>query len=263
MVRASHRITEYQRLLSEDESLGSVKRAIELVRGGLDDLIDPKSGRSLVVRFDGGSTVSGKPLVELIDPSFVDQLRAAGRARKDARSTHPRLRTLATETSAGLALVAAVASSEAGLTKARCSLLLDSCVVLAHHAYFALLPRLDDAALDQEKRLFLTALHHFANSLNAAADRFSLLALYFDAMGQSASAMEARRAALAATPSEAHEFMTILQDAWSFLIERGIARDALELLLDTYPRVPRRDLEELNHLIRETFNHVVPRNGQR
>jgi tetratricopeptide (TPR) repeat protein len=255
-------VEEYQRLLIANESLGSLKRAIDLVRLGLNDILQPAADKSLAERLRDGSTVAGKPLAKLIDEPLLDQLRMAGLDRKSSRRTQPRLRMLAAEASVSLAIVPAIQSiTEAGLTDARCSLLLDCCVLLAHHAYFALLPRLRDAETRPERGGVLAALHHFANSLYDTTDRFSLLALYFDAMGQEERAMEARRAALAATPSDAHEFMTTLQSAWSSLIEQGLARDALELLLETYPRVPRRDLDELSDLIRATFTQVARPNG--
>ncbi|HQU41692.1 MAG TPA: hypothetical protein PK867_02725 [Pirellulales bacterium] len=105
------------------------------------------------------------------------------------------------------------------------------------------------------KVVHLAAFRRFAESLTRASDRFALLALYFDAVGAPQNASDARMAALAATPADAHEFMTELQISWSSLIERAMLAEALELLLENYPRVPRRDLDEVNELIRQTFRH--------
>ncbi|MGH7134172.1 MAG: hypothetical protein ACREHD_00445 [Pirellulales bacterium] len=175
---------------------------------------------------------------------------------------HRQRRSLVVEAAVALTAVPVIASLTS-FSGRRYSLLMDSCLLLAHHAYFALLPKLDDAALQPERAMLLSAFRQFAESSGEPADRFALLALYFDATDEPQKASGARRAALAATPADAHDFMTVLQSCWSGLVERSMLDEALEVLLDNYPRVSRRDLDEVGQLIRQTFRHGrAAANGQ-
>ncbi len=47
--------------------------------------------------------------------------------------------------------------------------------------------------------------------------------------------------------------MTTLQGAWSFLVEHKMLQQAFDLLLESYPRVARRDLDEMKELMTLTF----------
>jgi len=133
--------------------------------------------------------------------------------------------------------------------KSKYSFFLDTCLVLFHHTYFALLPKADKP----EKNLLLKAFKEFANHVPRDADRYDLLGLYYEAIEDYAQATDCHKNVLRLTHSEAHEFMTVLQTFWSFLVEQQKFRDALCVLLETYPRVLRRDLEEFNELILMTF----------
>lgn len=135
--------------------------------------------------------------------------------------------------------------------KSKYSLFLDICLVLFHQAYFALLPELN--ADKPEKKLLLSAFKEFANQVPSDADRYDLLGLYYEAIGDNIAAAGCHKNVLRLTHSEAHEFMTVLQTFWSFLVEQQKFREALDVLLETYPRVLRRDLEEFNELILTTF----------
>lgn len=251
---------EYQALLCDDEAtIATVKRAVALVHHVLGGRIRASVSGLSYEAVGSGQPVHSKLLEKpgAFGNGFVQQqLRnVVGRAASDGVRERS-LRSLVIDCSLSLAIVPEIAADRSWpLDEKRCSLLFDSCILLAHHAYFGLLPALDRAALKQERSLLLAALHRFADLAPAPADRYAVLALYFDALKQHRRAGEAYRQALAATQADSHEFMTTLQTYWTFLIERGLPEQALELLLDTYPRVPRRDLEELSDLIRETFKH--------
>lgn len=135
--------------------------------------------------------------------------------------------------------------------KSKYSLFLDTCLVLFHQAYFALLPELNAGKPD--KKLLLSAFKEFANQVQSDADRYDLLGLYYEAIGDYTAAAGCHKNVLRLTHSEAHEFITVLQTFWSFLVEQQKFREALDVLLETYPRVLRRDLEEFNELILTTF----------
>jgi tetratricopeptide (TPR) repeat protein len=135
--------------------------------------------------------------------------------------------------------------------KSKYSLFLDTCLVLFHQAYFALLPALN--ADKPEKKLLLSAFKEFANHVPRDADRYDLLGLYYEGIEDYVQAADCHKKVLGLTPSEAHEFMTVLQTFCSFLVEQKKFREALCVLLETYPRVLRRDLEEFNDLILMTF----------
>jgi tetratricopeptide (TPR) repeat protein len=135
--------------------------------------------------------------------------------------------------------------------KSKYSLLLDTGLILFHQAYFALLPALN--ANKPEKKLLLSAFQEFAHQVPSDADRYDLLGLYYEAIEDEVAATECHKNVLRLTHSEAHEFMTVVQTFWSFLVEQQKFREALDVLLETYPRVLRRDLEEFNELILMTF----------
>lgn len=135
--------------------------------------------------------------------------------------------------------------------KSSYALFLDTCLVLFHQAYFALLPELKTDT--PEKKLLLCAFKDFANQLPRETDRYDLLGLYYEAIEDYGQVADCQKKVLRLTHSDAHEFMTVLQTFWSFLVEQEKFREALGVLLETYPRVLRRDLEEFNELILMTF----------
>ncbi|HAI70071.1 MAG TPA: hypothetical protein DCM38_11640 [Gammaproteobacteria bacterium] len=135
--------------------------------------------------------------------------------------------------------------------KSKYSLFLDTCLVLFHQAYFALLPELKTDT--PEKKVLLLAFKAFANQVPRETDRYDLLGLYYEAVEDYGQVADCHQKVLRLTHSDAHEFMTVLQTLWSFLVEQERFREALCVLLETYPRVLRRDLEEFNELILMTF----------
>lgn len=260
----SQLVAEYQDLLIGEESLASLERVTKLVWETLGGRVTPTdAGLAIEPSAPNASDLATKirkltsgQLALDPEPRQKLVLAQAGGTREQKR-----LRTLVIEVADALSLVPVIAS-QADFSGARYSLLMDSCILLAHHAYFALLPKLGGTALRKERAFLLTTFHQFADSLAEPANRYTLLALYFDAIDESRKAAESRRSALAATPADAHEFMTVLQDSWSSSVAAGMVDQALELLLDSYPRVPRRDLDEVGDMIRQTFRYGdAPTNG--
>jgi hypothetical protein len=258
MVRTHNKlVVEYQRLLTENESLTTLGRTAKLVWDILGGRIEATASGLALEPTTSNPAELGRQLQSSPKPRDAFDIEGWQRlvsAHPVRSREHRRLRALVVETAVALTVVPVIASP-ATISGRQYSLLMDSCLLLAHQVYFALLPKLNDSTFQQERAFLLSAFHQFSGSLNEATDRFALLALYFDATGEPQRVNDSRRAALAATPADAHDFMTVLQSSWSTLVERCMLDDALELLLENYPRVSRRNLDEVGDLIRETFKH--------
>jgi hypothetical protein len=134
------------------------------------------------------------------------------------------------------------------------SFVLDACVLLFHQAYFALLPTLSTPTWKGERLLLLEAFRRFARHCPRPSDAFGVLALYYDALGESDVAARHYVDAVAATHSDSHEFMSVVQTAWTFCIERNRHREALDVLLSVNSRVNRNDISELHEMVTLTFD---------
>ncbi|HVC94181.1 MAG TPA: hypothetical protein VND64_10850 [Pirellulales bacterium] len=251
-------IRKYRELLVKQESLTSVDQAIALVQQVFGQRIVARNGT-----FEFQSTVSRSPkiaanvqqvtcLVKQFDFALLSQL-VADAAHKGKSEVRLRRRTMETAITLGIVPVLAL-HRDGEMPPERFSLLFDACNVLFHHAYFALLPELEGTQWQEERQLVLSAFHEFAESAPQVADRCSLLAFYYEAIGDDRRAGDLRLQALRATPADAEVFMTQLQTYWSFLVEHKLLSEAIDLLLESYPRVPRRDLDELHELIKLTFD---------
>ena len=256
-------IDDYQGLLrADEETVSTVKRASALVQSVFGGRVRATtSGLEYEpVGPDGPDRSQLRENMAVFGNGFAQRQLRQVLEHVPRRDEALALRSLAIDCSMGLAVIPAIAAEpSAKLDDKRYALLFDSCILLAHHVYFGLLPRLGGPAFEAERALLLSALNRFADLTPVPADRYTVLALYFEALGQFRRAGDAYRQALAATHADSHEFMTGLQTYWTFLIERGLHDEALDVLLETYPRVPRRDLEELNELIRQTFKQRVTR----
>ncbi len=128
------------------------------------------------------------------------------------------------------------------------ALLMDTLLLVFHHAYFALLPK---AA--REREALLQAFEDFSATLSQPQDRFQIMGLVQIERADYDAAADSFRAALAATHSDEHDFMTRLQMLWTVLMERARYREAFDCLLDVYPRASRNDLPEIAALLRQVF----------
>jgi tetratricopeptide (TPR) repeat protein len=133
----------------------------------------------------------------------------------------------------------------------RFSLLVDLLLITFHHAYFGLLPRLSHG---ENRVRLLNSFQQFAAVLRKPADRFHVLGMVELARGKTARAEEDFKAALAATHTDDHEFMSRLQLLWTLLLERSDYDSAFRLIQEQIPRVTRQDLQETQSLLDETYS---------
>jgi hypothetical protein len=136
----------------------------------------------------------------------------------------------------------------------RVSFVLDACVLLFHQAYFAVLPTLGTLDWEDGRTLLLESFRHFSHHCPRPADSFGVLALYYDALGEHNIAARHYSDAVAATHSDSHEFLSVVQTAWGFCIERHRYREALDVLLGVNGRVARNDIAELHEMVSLTFD---------
>ena len=140
------------------------------------------------------------------------------------------------------------------------SLLMDTLLLVFHQAYFVLLPDLNGA----RNTLYLV-FRGFSSTLSRPEDRFQVLGLVELEEKHFQQAADTFRAAVAATHADAHDFITRVQLLWTVLMAHGRHEDALEVLLDIYPRASRGDLDEITSLLRTTFldSRPEPRTSRR
>lgn len=130
----------------------------------------------------------------------------------------------------------------------------DSCLLLFHQAYYALLPTVVDEGFSE---ILLSGLRRFAYGCLRASDRYQLLGLCEEAEGNQVEAGGFYEEALRATHSDEHEYMTVLQGVWAHYVSQGMYRQAFEVLIVEGPRVPRVSLDEHALLMRETVGYVT------
>lgn len=259
--RVSHRaehpsmkawISQYRKLLVAESSLKGILEALSLVQSILGGTINAH-GTELSVSLKGKrSAASLKGLLTEV----AQTLDLTVLTTKRRRATYGNLKEqeITLSTALLLSLAPTVATSmKPPLPEARFSLLLDACLVLFYQAYFGFLPRIFDG-WDVERKTLLTSFQLLAEKLPRAADRFHVLALTYDALGDALRADEYFREVVAATPSDAHDFMTCLQSAWSYLMELERFNEAFEFLVETMPRVTLADQDEFRELLRQTFS---------
>ncbi len=236
-------IDRYRQLVAAEESIDTLDHALALA----------EDVAGIRLRWTAGRlSVQTERRQNLQVPDFPELARVGSRRRR----TRPRLEKQARTVRAAITLAAVpLLANEMGqpLDQRRQSLLADACLVVFHHAYFALLPELGARDWADERRLLTESFPRFADQVPAVSDRYTVLALYHDLSGDWQRAGRYYREALLATHSDDHEFMTALQTSWSFLIEHQMLQQAFDLLLESYPRVARQDLDEVQELMASTF----------
>jgi tetratricopeptide (TPR) repeat protein len=249
-------VNEYRLLLVEDESLAGLDRAMTLVEKILSVHFVCEAGAPELRGMAGEGNAVDKLSESLILQYQSADLQAVRsvchRRRNRAETRETQVRVLRAAQILGI-LPPLVEHAEAEVPLAREALFRDICLLVFHHAYFALLPVLHGRGWETERQLLLASFRRFGDQVPRIADRYSALALYYDALGEEERAARYYREALRATHSDDHEFMTSVQTSWTFLVEHERLGDALDLLLDTYPRVARQDLGEIHELIAATF----------
>jgi hypothetical protein len=109
------------------------------------------------------------------------------------------------------------------------------------------------AILQKERRLLFKAFLEFSADLADDSDRERVRALVYEALGEPILAADHYRRAVLATSPDRHEFMSLLQMAWSQAVEQDHFREALTILLESAPRVRAEDYAELKELVLETI----------
>jgi hypothetical protein len=245
-------VEKYRKLLVEEESISGLDRSIALVESVVGLQVRWENGRFRGRRVSTDpSPIPDGLLANPEDLAFPELLRASARKRRKEEDAGSQAR--AVRTAFLLTALPPLAEADESYPADRYSLFFDSCLVLFHQAYFALLPQLHGRRWEHERQALLESFRRFAEHLPHASDRYNVLALYHDACQDHDRAGQFFRETLRATHSDAHEFMTTLQTYWGYLIEHQLLQEAFELLLDTYPRVARQDLEEVHGLMASTF----------
>ncbi len=247
-------VTEYRQLLKASESLHTLDRVLALLDQATEQ---PSPAQGVTVRqFQLGDPDALTPY----EPSRVPVAVLRDGDAKDAEpplQQRPPRRVRAQDHSRFLrAQWYLVALPEQlplrNFSAAQSALILDALLLLFHHAYFVLLPRLEAAqrALSTE---LIDSFFRFAAHLPDLAERFRVEGLAYEAKGEPEEALIRFANALRATHTDEHVFMTRLQTFWMSLLDRGDFRGALNLLLETVRMVPLSRLSELQELISDTF----------
>jgi hypothetical protein len=134
------------------------------------------------------------------------------------------------------------------------SLLMDTLLVVLHQAYFALLP-----ITPHERERLLHIFADFAAHLPRAADQFQVRGLIALEQKKFDAAAMRFRAALSATHSDDHDFITRVQMIWTILMERNRLKEAFDCLLEIYRKASRNDLDDVEGMLRETFEAIQRR----
>jgi hypothetical protein len=198
------------------------------------------------------SAASAKAALRLIDRIFSGNGRhwldlAKQIASEAPRPLEPRIQWMLGK------LPVLLEQMQATVPRDQLSFVWDVLLVLFHHAYFAIFAESDDRAG------LLRAFRRFADRIPNVADRMQAMGFVHTAEKDFEKAAETFRAAVAARHADDHEFMTRLQLLWGFLLEHGRRDEAFRLLMDCYSRVSRKDLEETESLLWETFSTVPAR----
>jgi len=217
---------EYQSLLIVDESLAGLGRAVDLARRVA------RGGRVNSRRWPSLAGANGDAETRPISSASAQRVWEVANL---LRSLPPR-------------------AEKPDVPEAQYALLMDTLLLVFHQAYFWLLPK---AAAQRE--FLLGALDAFADELPNLADRFQVKGLLHLERGEVEKAARAFNAALAATPSDQHDFLTRVQMLWSLLIEHGRVPDAFDCLMQVSPRVTRLDYDEFQGLLKETFKEASKR----
>lgn len=128
------------------------------------------------------------------------------------------------------------------------SLLMDSLLLLFHQVLFN--------PTKQERRSVLQTLRQYSRWLPRQTDQFHTSGMIEWEQGNYSAASDNFRAGLAATHADEHDFMTRVQVLWTMMMERRRYKMAFDLLMDIYPRASREDLDEVQILLRETFEEA-------
>jgi hypothetical protein len=247
-------IKEYRSLLTAEESIPSLERSIALVQKLLGGAFTVANG---VIQFVPGKRHSGngasafKRPANSLGPLFSSTAEMRPKSKADLRSQKVLLdSSLILFTGPGF-------TEQQNLSEKTYSFQMDSYHLVFRHACFGLLPELPDGWTN-ERELLLAACQHFAESQHRASDRFHYLGACAEARGDLSAAGDFYVEEVAATPPDAHEFMTSLQIAWGCLLDQGRTWDALAFLKENSGRITRPNWDEFMELFIDTCKIAAP-----
>lgn len=250
-------VQQYHRLLRGDETIEHFDASLRLVEDLVGARIKWQHEELELKRMEDEQRTFDQFFARLSEAVQQFQTREVAEAAERRRRTKARIQQQARVMKGAVALSTfpdLVEQLPTPFTSDRVSFVLDACVLLFHQAYFALLPTLSAPDWKAERILLLEAFRRFGHHCPRPSDAFGVLALYYDALGKSDIAARHYADAVAATHSDSHEFMSVLQTAWTFCIERHRYREALDVLLGVNSRISRSDISELHEMVTLTFD---------
>jgi hypothetical protein len=128
------------------------------------------------------------------------------------------------------------------------------------HAVDWLLPQLRSAGFVPEHDLLLDAMgYHFtAVWRDNPAHQQYLISVLAGYVGDRELEESSLLASFRLTDPEDHDYLTLAQCYWSFLLENHRSEDAESFLLGVYRRAPRESLAEIREMIDDTFAQRTP-----
>ncbi len=249
----SQLVSRYKRLLVAEVSEDALREAVALsmaIIGGHGFPV-PDVDRQLaeIERDEGLDAHERRHLAEDI-LEFMRNEREAQKVTRQARRVALARRRLLTEAAYCMSLPAWLETRAQHPAATNRALLLDTAALVFHQAYFG--AWLDLGRGDEDLRRLLADHAMVLATRLPAADRARMCALVLEAAGQDVMADTFRDEALRLTSPDSHEYMTLLQSAWSALIERRRFPQAVLLLDREAPRVPEEHVDEFEELVLET-----------
>lgn len=243
-------INEYRSLLVLEASLEGVSRAVSLIQRLLAVSFRLENRRFRFSLINPGYETDESRRIEIIRESIYPEFcEAALRIRRKEHTERQQQNVLNSSFAVGI-LPQIARHLPAGRSEFVYSLYLDTCIVLIHHAYFALLSDLYGRSWDNERNSLLKAFFIFSQNDDLyEADKNLILGLYYEALSDFQRAKENYDNALVNTRPDAHEFMTVLQTYWTFCIEHNDVDNAYQILKESRARVPYESKPEIEELI--------------
>jgi hypothetical protein len=254
--------TKYQSLLKKDWSDDTARQVLKLLEeqlqaSGAGFLFPGKgSGKAPPKRNEitvGPDLLDG--LLRLLAPLRLPQLPALPAAADElARNAGTGPAGLAVRSSLYLAFQAMFdIRGEAGFFR-------DVQSLLYLNVVDSLLPELRSAALAQEHDLLVNAMGYHATVVwrDDAAHQQYLLSILAHYIGDRELEGSSLLASFRLTDPEEHDYMTLAQCYWSYLLENQQYDDAETFLLGVYRRAPRESLAEIREMIDDTFAERAP-----
>ena len=130
------------------------------------------------------------------------------------------------------------------------SLVMDTISIVFHNAYFSFTENFKNTNQREE---LLNIFFEYTKTINDASNMFYTKGLCYLAAGMTSEALKSFESSVLSTHSDDHEFMTVLSNYWSELVERSKYEEAISFLLRLQNRILYKDFEEYQNLILETF----------